>query len=55
MVARDVAAGRLVLVLEGARRGAIGIYAVTANRAHVAPRARAFIDHLVSTSGAPTG
>lgn len=53
MVARDVAAGRLALVLEGARRAAIGIHAVTANRAHAAPRARAFIDHLVKYFGRP--
>lgn len=46
MVAREVAAGRLRLVLEGKRRGEIGIYAVTAHRTHAPPRTRAFLDFL---------
>ena len=46
MVAREVEAGRLVLLLEGARQARIGIYAVTADGPAVAPRTRALIDHL---------
>jgi len=51
MVARDVNEGRLTLVLEGARRAAIGIYAVTANQRHPPPRARAFIDFMAKYFG----
>jgi DNA-binding transcriptional LysR family regulator len=46
MVARDVAEGRLRLVLEGARRAEIGIYAVTAHRTNVPARTRALLDFL---------
>ncbi|MFL5303947.1 MAG: LysR family transcriptional regulator [Polyangia bacterium] len=46
MVAREVDARQLVLLLEGARRARIGIYAVTAGGPAVAPRTRALIDHL---------
>jgi DNA-binding transcriptional LysR family regulator len=44
MVAREIANGELRLVLEGARRAAIGIHAVTAHRTHAPPRVRAFLD-----------
>ncbi|WP_394823681.1 LysR family transcriptional regulator [Pendulispora albinea] len=44
MVAREVAAGELRLVLEGTRRAAIGIYAVTVHRTHAPPKVRAFLD-----------
>jgi DNA-binding transcriptional LysR family regulator len=46
MVARDVAAGRLRLVLEGHRKAEIGIFAVTAHRTHAPARIRAFLDFL---------
>lgn len=47
MVAPDVAAGRLRLVLEGARRAEIGIHAVVAHRTHAPARVRALLDFLV--------
>lgn len=47
MVASDVAAGRLELVLEGARRAEIGIHAVFASRKQLPARSRFFLDHLV--------
>jgi len=47
MVADDVSAGRLRLVLEGERRARIGIYAVVAHKSHAPPRVRAFVDFLV--------
>ena len=46
LVAEDVAAGRLHLVLEGARHAEFGIHAVTAHRTHVPPRVRALLDFL---------
>ncbi len=46
MVAAEVRAGRLALVLEGARRAAIGIHAVSPHRAHAPARTRAFIDFV---------
>lgn len=46
MVTRDVAEGRLRLVLEGARRARIGIFAMTAHGAHPPPRVRAFLGFL---------
>lgn len=46
MVAKDVREGRLELVLEGARRAQIGVYAITAHRAGVPSRVRAFVDAL---------
>jgi DNA-binding transcriptional LysR family regulator len=52
MVAREVAAGELRLVLEGARRAAIGVYAVTAHRGHAPPRVRAFLDFAAGHFGA---
>jgi DNA-binding transcriptional LysR family regulator len=47
LVADDVAAGHLQLVLEGARRTEFGIHAVTAHRTHAPPRVRALLDFLV--------
>jgi DNA-binding transcriptional LysR family regulator len=47
LVAEDVAAGRLQLVLEGSRRAEIGIHALTAHRTHAPPRVRALLDFLV--------
>jgi DNA-binding transcriptional LysR family regulator len=51
MVAREVAEGRLRLVLEGRRRAEIGIFAVVAHRAHAPRRVRAFLDFLVKHFG----
>lgn len=48
MVAADVAAGRLELVLEGARRAEIGIHAVYASRRQVPARTRLLLDHLAT-------
>lgn len=48
LVAEDVAAGRLQLVLEGARRAEFGVHAVTAHRTQVPPRVRALLDFLVT-------
>jgi DNA-binding transcriptional LysR family regulator len=48
LVADDVGAGRLRLVLEGARRAEIGIHAVTAHRIQIPPRVRALLDFLVA-------
>jgi DNA-binding transcriptional LysR family regulator len=46
MVARDVADGRLELVLDGARRAEIGIYAVYATRRQLPARTKLLLDHL---------
>jgi DNA-binding transcriptional LysR family regulator len=46
LVARDVAAGRLELVLEGARRAEIGIHAVFASRRQLPVRTKLLLDHL---------
>jgi DNA-binding transcriptional LysR family regulator len=48
LVATDVEAGRLQLVLEGARRAEFGIHALTAHRTHAPPRVRALLDFLVA-------
>jgi len=48
LVAADVAAGRLQLVLEGSRRAEVGIHALTAHRSHTPPRVRALLDFLLS-------
>ncbi len=48
MVAADVAAGRLELVLDGARRAEIGIHAVFASRRQLPARTKALIDHLAA-------
>ncbi|UJR86445.1 LysR family transcriptional regulator [Sandaracinus amylolyticus] len=45
MVARDVAEGRLELVLEGRRRAEIGVFAITAGR-QLPARTRALVEHL---------
>jgi DNA-binding transcriptional LysR family regulator len=47
LAARDVAAGRLELVLERSRRGEVGIYAVFSQRKQMPARARVFLQHLV--------
>lgn len=46
MVAEDVAAGRLALVLEGTRRAEIGIHIVYPHREHVPKRLRLFVDFV---------
>jgi DNA-binding transcriptional LysR family regulator len=49
LVAADVEAGRLQLVLEGTRRAEFGLHALTAHRTQAAPpRVRALLDFLVS-------
>jgi DNA-binding transcriptional LysR family regulator len=48
MVARDVRDRRLELVLEGARKAEIGIYAMFASRRQLPVRTKALIDHLAS-------
>lgn len=48
MAATDVAAGKLELVLEDARRAEIGIYAVYASRRQLPARTRLFLDHLTT-------
>lgn len=48
MVAADVAAGRLELLLEGRRRAEIGLFAVYASRRQLPARTRVFVDHLVA-------
>ncbi len=46
MVAADVRAGRLELVIEGFRRAEIGIYAVMPSRRNVPARTRLLLEHL---------
>jgi DNA-binding transcriptional LysR family regulator len=53
LVASDVAAGRLELVLEGARRAEIGIYAMFTTRRHLPARTKLLLDHLATWFGAP--
>jgi DNA-binding transcriptional LysR family regulator len=53
MVAADVEAGRLELILEGARRAEIGIHAVFASRRQVPARTKLFLDHLSAWFAAP--
>ncbi|HUM10265.1 MAG TPA: LysR family transcriptional regulator [Myxococcaceae bacterium] len=48
LVAEDVAAGRLQVVLEGTRPVEFGVHALTAHRTHVPPRVRALLDFLVT-------
>lgn len=48
MVVREVQRGHLRLILEGARRAEIGVYAVTAHRSHAPARTRAFLDFLTT-------
>jgi DNA-binding transcriptional LysR family regulator len=48
LVAADVEAGRLQLVLEGTRRAEFGLHALTAHRTQAPPRVRALLDFLVS-------
>jgi len=48
LVAQDVAAGRLVLVLEGARRAELGVHALTAHRTQLPPRVRALLSFLAT-------
>jgi DNA-binding transcriptional LysR family regulator len=46
LVASDVAAGRLELVLEGHRKAEIGIYAVVSSSRGLPLRVRALLEHL---------
>lgn len=59
MVADDVEAGRLELVLEGQRKAQVGIYALFAQRRQLPARTKLFLDFLVAqfskgTFGAPS-
>jgi DNA-binding transcriptional LysR family regulator len=51
MIAADVDAGRLELVLEGFRRAEIGVYAVFPTRKQLPARTKLFVDHLVRWFG----
>ena len=53
MVEREVADGRLELVLEGARRAEIGIYAMFPSRKQLPARTKLLLDHLVTWFSAP--
>jgi DNA-binding transcriptional LysR family regulator len=53
MVDKDVAEGRLEIVLEGARRAEVGIYAVFASRKQLPTRTKVLLDHLASWFAAP--
>ena len=53
MAAADVAAGKLELVLEGARRAEIGIYAMYASKRQLPARTRVLLDHLVAWFAVP--
>ncbi|HLL23528.1 MAG TPA: substrate binding domain-containing protein, partial [Kofleriaceae bacterium] len=52
-VEADVAEGRLELVLEGARRAEVGIYALFASRKQLPARTKLVIDHLATWFAAP--
>lgn len=54
LLARDIDEGRLELVLEGARRAEIGIYAMFASRRQLPARTKLLLDHLSSWFGAAT-
>jgi DNA-binding transcriptional LysR family regulator len=53
LVAREVAAGRLELVLEGTRRAEISIYAMFASRRQLPTRTKLLLDHLSTWFAAP--
>lgn len=53
MAARDVAQGRLELVLEGSRRAEVGIYAMFASRKHLPARTKLLLDDLTRHFAAP--
>jgi DNA-binding transcriptional LysR family regulator len=53
MVAGDIAAGRLELVLEGARKAEVGVHAVFASRRQLPVRTKLFLDHLAAWFAAP--
>jgi len=44
---KELEDGRLVRVLPDHQLAPIGVYAVYANRSHLAPKVRSFIDYLV--------
>jgi DNA-binding transcriptional LysR family regulator len=54
MVARDVVAGRLELVLEGTRKAELGIYAVLAAARGQPLRVRTLVEHLQAWFSRPT-
>ncbi|MFT3925781.1 MAG: LysR family transcriptional regulator [Myxococcales bacterium] len=51
MVAEEVAAGRLALVLEGARKAEIGVYAMFAERRQLPARTKLFLQFLAQYFG----
>lgn len=53
MVSRELADGRLKVVLPGHRRGRIGLYAVLATRRQLPLRTRLFIEHLAAHFAEP--
>ncbi len=53
MVADDLAAGRLVIVLDDHRDAPLGVYAVMAERRHLAPKVRVFVDYLAARFAEP--
>ena len=53
LVSDELSAGRLRLVLEGARRAEIGVYAVMSHRRHAPARTRAFVDYLAKHFARP--
>jgi DNA-binding transcriptional LysR family regulator len=53
-VGEDLAAGRLVSVLDDVAAPAIGLYAVFAQRRHLPLRVRLLIDHLKNSYGSPS-
>jgi DNA-binding transcriptional LysR family regulator len=53
MVAEELATRRLVAVLEGARRGEFGLYAVHADGPKLAQRVRRLVDHLARAFASP--
>jgi DNA-binding transcriptional LysR family regulator len=54
MVARDVRDGRLELLLEGARKAEIGIYAMFASRRQLPARTKLLVEHLVAWFADPS-
>ncbi|HYD99186.1 MAG TPA: LysR family transcriptional regulator [Alphaproteobacteria bacterium] len=51
IVAEELAAGKLELVLPGFSSGEIGIYAVYPHNRHLSAKVRGFVDHLVQVFG----
>jgi DNA-binding transcriptional LysR family regulator len=52
---QDIAAGRLVVLLEGWRIGSVGIYALYPHRRHLPAKVRACVDFLAGELGGDAG